>query len=91
MKTQDDKSDKHLGLIAENVKKILPTSVSDSTDSMPSHIGLAPLITAILGYAQDLESRLTQLESKLIQSLPTGSSSGSSSTPSSSSLKTVQV
>lgn len=82
---QDDKSDKHLGLIAENVKKILPSAVSDSTEQLVSHVGLLPLLSAVIGYAQDLEARLTQLESKLIPSLPTGSSS---STPS---LKTVQV
>lgn len=81
---QDDKSDKHLGLIAENVKKILPSAVSDSTEQLVSHVGLLPLLSAVIGYAQDLESRLTQLESKLIPSLPTGSNS----TPS---LKTVQV
>lgn len=63
---QDDKCERTIGLIAEDLAKLVPEAVAKDRPA----ISLFPLLSALIGYAQDLEGRVTSLESQLAKSAP---------------------
>lgn len=66
MKTQSDDSPLRLGLIADDIEKVLPDAYGKPKDeNTAAGIQVMPLLTAVLGYAQDLESRVSDLENQL--------------------------
>src|SRR6185437_8629092 len=65
---EDDKSDKNLGFIAENLQKVIPASTSVQKCSGIPSLNLVPIMSATLAYAKDLEARVSSLED-IIKSL----------------------
>lgn len=60
---QADDAPLNLGLIADDVAQLLPAAFGKPKDEKSAaHLSLVPLLAALLGYAQDLEARLSALE-----------------------------
>jgi hypothetical protein len=68
---ESDECRKNLGFIAQDVQKFCPAAYGAPRDEKSlSNVTIMPLLAALAGYAQDLEGRVTSLESQLAKSAP---------------------